>query len=308
MPLAEPLGGLPGLQGEVMLARPNLHLHALCLRRVRFRLDVLLLLVLLVLELPVVHNLRHGRRRRRGNLDEVEPGLLRAPNRFVAREDAEGPPVRSDNPQFRGSDALVYPYAVCLLAGISQRNRVIGNGRYSTTRRYGRQETGGKKRRAEPRGWRAEKLAENGLRRCAALFVFAGEAVVTDPDALSSDFLGGVGVCDVPQVSVREVRAPEFRTRHICLTERGAVQTRSVKICTVQDAFDEECSSKEGVSQVCISEIDADEARPLEIHPCKVYPTKVRLARNDDAAQVEGLLTRVCLGAFLVEGIDVSGT
>jgi len=61
----------------------------------------------LVLELAVVHELTDRRPCRRGNLDQVEIGLLREPERLGDRDDPNLLALGADKPDLRGADAVV---------------------------------------------------------------------------------------------------------------------------------------------------------------------------------------------------------
>src|SRR6185312_8203510 len=65
------------------------------------------LLGVLVLELPVVHELADRGARRRGDLDQVEVGLLRQAQRVSRRDDADGLAVGSNEADLGNPDPVV---------------------------------------------------------------------------------------------------------------------------------------------------------------------------------------------------------
>jgi hypothetical protein len=84
---------------------------------------------LLILELPVVHDLADRRICERRDLDEVEPVPLGLKERLLPRNDPDLGTIRTDQSYFRGANTVVDPilrrrwgssslrYATSLLAG-----------------------------------------------------------------------------------------------------------------------------------------------------------------------------------------------
>jgi hypothetical protein len=80
-----------------------------------------LLLGELVLVLPVIHDLAHGRTRVGDNLDEVEPLLLRHAHRLERLDDADLLVVRADHADRRDTDHVVHAGPLDRRAGVSDK-------------------------------------------------------------------------------------------------------------------------------------------------------------------------------------------
>src|SRR5258706_6223803 len=108
VPLHEELAGPAELHVEVVLVGLGAEADLLDLHGVGLLPALLLLLLPLVLVLPVIHDLRHGRPGVRGDLHEVEPSLPRHPHRPVGRHDADLLALMVDEANLADADPLVH--------------------------------------------------------------------------------------------------------------------------------------------------------------------------------------------------------